>query len=189
MKRQREFSCFYSDNEPLLRRRASTIGGGSTSLFCSPAPANVDGQDGDAPDIDHAETEKDTIRVRIWRALASGDEVSMTQLCKRVGERRGDVRSHLKHVERQANWHALRSAVFICSSSSANCKEEMGGETKGTKFSTNNNTRFHIAIFVSLNSDCRSAQVHLYLLPLGLLLFRSQSPALSPAPAPALAPV
>ena len=102
MKRQREFSCFYSDNEPLLRRRASTIGGGSTSLFCSPAPANVDGQDGDAPDIDHAETEKDTIRVRIWRVLAFGDEVSMTQLCKRVGERRGDVRSHLKHVERQA---------------------------------------------------------------------------------------
>ena len=48
------------------------------------------------------EEEKDTIRVRIWRALASGDELSMTQLCKQVGESRGDVRSHLTHVERQA---------------------------------------------------------------------------------------
>ena len=49
------------------------------------------------------EPENDTIRVRIWRALASGEELTMTQLCKQVGERnRGDVRSHLTHVERQA---------------------------------------------------------------------------------------
>lgn len=48
------------------------------------------------------EPTKDTIRVRIWRALASGDELSMTQLSKQVRERRGDVRSHLTHVERQA---------------------------------------------------------------------------------------
>ena len=48
--------------------------------------------------------EKDTIRVRIWRALASGEELSMAQLCNRVGMRnnRGDIISHLKHVEIQA---------------------------------------------------------------------------------------
>ena len=48
--------------------------------------------------------EKDTIRVRIWQALASGEELSMTQLCNRVGMRnnRGDIISHLKHVEIQA---------------------------------------------------------------------------------------
>ena len=49
--------------------------------------------------------EKDTIRVRIWKALASskGDEISLTQLCKLIGVRnKGDVRSHLIHVERQA---------------------------------------------------------------------------------------
>lgn len=45
----------------------------------------------------------DTIRVRIWRALASGDELSLTQLSKIAGERRlGEIRSHLTHVERQA---------------------------------------------------------------------------------------
>ena len=47
--------------------------------------------------------EKDTIRVRIWRALASGNELSLSQLCKQVGERnRSDIKSHLVHVEKQA---------------------------------------------------------------------------------------
>ena len=50
--------------------------------------------------------EVDTIRVRIWRALAesskSKEEISITQLSKRLGENKSDVRSHLKHVERQA---------------------------------------------------------------------------------------
>ena len=47
--------------------------------------------------------EKDTIRVRIWRALASGNELSLFQLCKQVGERnRSDIKSHLVHVEKQA---------------------------------------------------------------------------------------
>ena len=46
---------------------------------------------------------EDTIRVRIWRALASGDEISLSQLGQTVGERRlGELRSHLGHVERQA---------------------------------------------------------------------------------------
>ena len=51
------------------------------------------------------EDEKDTIRVRIWKALVSsnGKEISLTQLCKQIGVRnKGDVRSHLIHVERQA---------------------------------------------------------------------------------------
>ena len=45
----------------------------------------------------------DTIRVRIWRALASGEELSMKDLGAAVGERRqGELRAHLKHVEKQA---------------------------------------------------------------------------------------
>ena len=64
---------------------------------------SVDGTTGGGGDDDD-ETERDTIRVRIWRALASGDELSMTELSRRVGVRRGvgDLKSHLKHVERQA---------------------------------------------------------------------------------------
>ena len=51
------------------------------------------------------EEEKDTIRVRIWKALVSSNnkEISLTQLCKLIGVRnKSDVRSHLIHVERQA---------------------------------------------------------------------------------------
>ena len=46
---------------------------------------------------------EDTIRVRIWRALADGEELSLSKLSDAVGERRrGELRSHLVHVERQA---------------------------------------------------------------------------------------
>ena len=53
----------------------------------------------------------DTIRVRIWRALASGEELSLAELSRTVGvSSYGDLRSHLRHVERQAstlsNMHA-----------------------------------------------------------------------------------
>ena len=52
---------------------------------------------------DEEEGAEDTIRVRIWRALAGGDELSLSQLGQAVGERRlGELRSHLGHVERQA---------------------------------------------------------------------------------------
>jgi hypothetical protein len=45
----------------------------------------------------------DTIRVRIWRQLADGKELSLSQLSNAVGERRlGELRSHLSHVEKQA---------------------------------------------------------------------------------------
>ena len=50
---------------------------------------------------DDDETERDTIRVRIWRALASGEEISLRKLGQVVGERK-DLNSHLVHVERQA---------------------------------------------------------------------------------------
>ena len=47
--------------------------------------------------------ELDTIRVRIWRTLSSGEEMTLKQLGIAVGERRlGDLKSHLVHVEKQA---------------------------------------------------------------------------------------
>lgn len=48
--------------------------------------------------------EEDTIRVRIWRVLASGEEISLSDLSKAVGcaVRKGELRSHLSHVEKQA---------------------------------------------------------------------------------------
>lgn len=66
------------------------------------------------------EEAEDTIRVRIWRALASGDELSLSQLGQAVGERRlGELRSHLGHVEKQAktlrnksdNWKVRRGLL------------------------------------------------------------------------------
>ncbi len=53
-------------------------------------------------DLDSDE-QLDTIRVRIWRQLADGKELSLSQLSNAVGERRlGELRSHLTHVEKQA---------------------------------------------------------------------------------------
>lgn len=49
------------------------------------------------------EGELDTVRVRIWRQLADGKELSLAQLSNAVGERKlGNLRSHLTHVEKQA---------------------------------------------------------------------------------------
>ena len=59
-------------------------------------------EDEDEPNSNNTQPEFNTIRVRIWRVLSSGDEISITQLSKQLGESKGDVRSHLKHVERQA---------------------------------------------------------------------------------------
>lgn len=54
-------------------------------------------------DNEDGSEQKDTIRVQIWRTLSTGDELSLSQLSKAVGERRrGELRSHLTHVERQA---------------------------------------------------------------------------------------
>jgi hypothetical protein len=55
-------------------------------------------------DEDIAEEPGDTIRVRLWRALASGEKLSLTELAKAAGESRrlSDLKSHLVHVEKQA---------------------------------------------------------------------------------------
>jgi hypothetical protein len=52
-------------------------------------------------DEDDTDTERDTVRVRIWKALAPGDELSLKQLGAAVGERK-DLKSHLKHVAKQS---------------------------------------------------------------------------------------
>ena len=52
----------------------------------------------------------DTVRVMIWRALSSHDELSMRELGSLVGERRmGDLKSHLVHVEKQAKTFGNKS--------------------------------------------------------------------------------
>jgi len=48
---------------------------------------------------------EDTVRVRIWQALAasSGEELTLKQLGAMVGERRtGELRNHLQHVKKQS---------------------------------------------------------------------------------------
>ena len=53
----------------------------------------------------------DTVRVRIWKALASADkELSLKQLGAIVGERHlGELKSHLVHVEKQAKTFGNKS--------------------------------------------------------------------------------
>ena len=80
---------------------------GSSLLFLSKQTSNNEPtQENDSvSDDDDGDDEKntDTIRVRIWRALAPGDELSLKQLGSIVGERQlGDLKHHLTHVEKQA---------------------------------------------------------------------------------------
>ncbi len=61
-----------------------------------------DDDDKDDDKVEEQEVE-DTIRVRIWRALATGDELTLKKLGSLVGERQlGDLKDHLSHVEKQA---------------------------------------------------------------------------------------
>jgi hypothetical protein len=60
---------------------------------------DYDGND-DGNDVD-GEGMEDTIRVRIWKALASGEELTLKQLGAAVGEHK-DLKAHLTHVEKQA---------------------------------------------------------------------------------------
>ena len=56
---------------------------------------------------------EDTIRVRIWQALASGEELSLAALSRAVGVRSfGDLRAHLRHVERQACTLSTKSGTW-----------------------------------------------------------------------------
>jgi len=60
--------------------------------------------------IAHNDGPEDAVRVQIWRALASGEELSLTELSRAVGERRrGELLSHLIHVEKQAKTLANKS--------------------------------------------------------------------------------
>jgi hypothetical protein len=61
----------------------------------------MDAPPDDDDDDSKEEEEEDTVRVRIWRALATGQEFSLQQLGAAVGQHR-DLLSHLKHVEKQA---------------------------------------------------------------------------------------
>lgn len=55
----------------------------------------------------------DTIRVRIWRALANGEEITLKTLGSIVGERQmGDLKHHLSHVEKQAKTLQNKSDVW-----------------------------------------------------------------------------
>ena len=80
----------------------------------------------------------DTIRVRIWRILSSGEEISVTQLSKQLGESRSDVRSHLKHVERQAKtirnksneWRVRRGLSPVASPKKMQLKKRRGAKNE-----------------------------------------------------------
>jgi hypothetical protein len=72
---------------------------GRFSLSLAAAAPNGDDCGGDN-DVDD-EGMEDTIRVRIWKALASGEELTLKQLGAAVGEH-NDLKSHLTHVGKQA---------------------------------------------------------------------------------------
>lgn len=64
-------------------------------------------------DDDDDNVGQDTIRVRIWRALASGKELTLKELGAVAGERRqGELRAHLQHVEKQAQTVRNKSAKW-----------------------------------------------------------------------------
>ena len=85
----------------------------------------------DAGDKQGGVEDDDTIRVRIWRALASGQELSLKQLGKVVGERK-DLKSHLVHVEKQAKnlknkkkeWFQRRGLISQSTTSSEDDDDE-----------------------------------------------------------------
>lgn len=67
------------------------------------ADDHIDNNNPLVPNASHQEEERDTVRVRIWKALASGKELSLKKLGAVVGEgQQGDLRAHLVHVEKQA---------------------------------------------------------------------------------------
>lgn len=85
-------SIAFLSPRPAHRRLPATLQSASTSF---PSENERPDKENGSPD--------DTVRVRIWRALASGEELSLSELSKAVGERRlGELRSHLTHVEKQA---------------------------------------------------------------------------------------
>lgn len=69
----------------------------------------------------------DTVRVRIWKALAAspGKEMTLKELGAQVGERRtGELKDHLKHVTKQSETLRNKSSEW---------KERRGLPTVDTK--------------------------------------------------------
>ena len=54
----------------------------------------------------------DTVRVRIWRALIDGREMSLMDLSKAVNQKPPEVKFHLQHVEKQAKTLANKSTEW-----------------------------------------------------------------------------
>lgn len=74
-------------------------------IFATTDPDECNGVFESAAESIVEEEDTDTVRVRIWRALASssGEEITLKQLGGMVGERRlGELKSHLQHVTKQA---------------------------------------------------------------------------------------
>lgn len=74
-------------------------------IFATTDPDECNGAFESAAESIVEEEDTDTVRVRIWRALASssGEEITLKQLGGMVGERRlGELKSHLQHVTKQA---------------------------------------------------------------------------------------
>ena len=93
-------TCLFLNQPPPLRRDDDV-----TSAFLQyDALSQEEGEEeGREKDSASGSDELDTVRVRIWRELANGKELSLIQLSNAVGERRlGELRSHLTHVEKQA---------------------------------------------------------------------------------------
>lgn len=84
----------WPSSQSTIRPRAAIVSLGSFDPSASESTDIAD-DNSDHPDVE------ETIRVRIWRALAAGDELTLKELGKAVGHHR-DLRSHLRHVARQA---------------------------------------------------------------------------------------
>jgi hypothetical protein len=112
------------------------------SLLCSSRRNNHDTHHTNDDDDDGEEVGgQDTIRVRIWQALADGTELSLSQLGSRVGERRfGDLKSHLTHVEKQAKtlsnksdeWRARRGLLLL-NNNNTNCTTQPSSSKRNNK--------------------------------------------------------
>ena len=74
-------------------------------------PGRSDASLDNSPASHYLADPEDTIRVRIWRALVNGEELSLKQLASTVGESR-NLRSHLQHVEKQAETLANKSVAW-----------------------------------------------------------------------------
>jgi len=87
-------------------------------------------EEDDDDDDENDDIQEDTIRVRIWQALSTGEEKSITALAKAVGQSRqiSELKSHLIHVEKQAK---------TISNKSMGWKERRGLISSGGCFNVN----------------------------------------------------